>query len=181
MKNPDIKNLRVAVIPSETGNGITQSSTVEEILACEDLQLYPLTDYFQAQNNEDIDLLHWSFLIDIETKTDWTGANINGIHQDDKKAKIHRIKSIIAEYGGTSSFELELDASPCMNSIGNNRGNICQLVEHFYSDYVTAVTYDDDVEISEDNYDYEELSDELIDEIYEIVVKYEKDCIDNEE
>jgi len=84
MKNPDIKNLRVAVVPTETGNGINQSSSVEEILACEETQLYPLTDYFKAQNDEEIDLLHWSFLIDIENKTDWTGMNINGIHHFDE-------------------------------------------------------------------------------------------------
>lgn len=81
MKNPDIKNLRVAVVPTETDNHIDQSSTVEEILACKETELYPLTDYFQAQNDEDLPI-HWSFLIDMETKTDWTGVNINGIHQD---------------------------------------------------------------------------------------------------
>lgn len=75
-----MKNLRVAVIPTETGNNINQNSTVEEILNCDELQLYPLTDYFQAQNDEDIDLLHWSFLIDIEKKINLTGTNIDGIH-----------------------------------------------------------------------------------------------------
>jgi len=83
MKNPEIKNLRVAVIPTETDNGIDQSSTVEQILECPELQLYAITDYFKAQNDEEIDLLHWSFLIDIETKLDWTGENLNGVHQSE--------------------------------------------------------------------------------------------------
>jgi len=74
------KDLRVAVVPTETGNGIDQSSTVEEILACPETQLFAITDYFQAQNDSEIDLLHWSFLINIETKEDLTGSNIEGIH-----------------------------------------------------------------------------------------------------
>jgi hypothetical protein len=77
--NPDIKNLRVAVVPTETGNGIDQSSTVEEILACEETDLIPLTDYFKSQNDEQLGL-HWSFLIDIKNKVDLTGTNIDGVH-----------------------------------------------------------------------------------------------------
>ena len=79
-KTITMKNLRVAVVPTETQNSINQRSTVEEILACEETVLYPLTDYFKAQNDEEIDLLHWSFLIDIEKNIDLTGTNINGVH-----------------------------------------------------------------------------------------------------
>jgi len=74
-----MKNLRVAVVPTETGNGIDQSSSVEEILACEETQLFSVPDYFQAQNDEAIDLLHWSFLIDMETKANLNGMNVKGI------------------------------------------------------------------------------------------------------
>lgn len=76
-----MKNLRVAVIPTEVSrdNDIDQSSTVEEILACEDVILYPLTDYFKAQNDEELPI-HWSFLINMETQQDLTGTNILGIH-----------------------------------------------------------------------------------------------------
>jgi len=72
-----MKDLRVAVVP--IGVGIDQGSDVEEILACEKIQLYPITDYFQAQNDEELKT-HWSFLIDIEKKIDLTGTNIKGIH-----------------------------------------------------------------------------------------------------
>lgn len=85
MKNPLLENLRVIVIPAGTGNGIDQSSDVEEILNCSEAIVYPITDYFKAQNDEEVDLSHWSFLIDITTKEDWTGSNINGIHQFDKE------------------------------------------------------------------------------------------------
>lgn len=78
--NPDLKDLRVAVVPTETDSGINQNSTVEEILACEETMIYSVTDYFKAQNDEELPLLHWSFLINYETKEDITGANIKGIH-----------------------------------------------------------------------------------------------------
>lgn len=64
----DLKNLRVAVIPTETDNNINQNSLIDEILNCKELQLYELKDYFRAQNNDETDLLHWSFLIDIKKK-----------------------------------------------------------------------------------------------------------------
>jgi hypothetical protein len=63
-----MKNLRIAVVPTETDNGIDQSSNVEEILACEETSLFTIPDYCQAQNDEEIDLLHWTFLIDIKNK-----------------------------------------------------------------------------------------------------------------
>jgi hypothetical protein len=68
-----VNKLRIAVIPTETGNGIDQRSSVEEILACSELQLYTVSDYCQAQNDGDIDLLHWSFLIDITDNANLTG------------------------------------------------------------------------------------------------------------
>lgn len=84
MENPELHNLRVAVVPTETGNGIDQSSSVEEILACEETLLLSVTDYFKAQNDEELPLLHWSFLIDISTNADWTGSNVNGVHYHSK-------------------------------------------------------------------------------------------------
>ena len=75
----NLKNLRVAVVPTETGNGINQSSTVDEILACDETRLFSVPDYFKAQNDEELDFLHWSFLINIETKENLTGRNINEI------------------------------------------------------------------------------------------------------
>jgi len=66
-------NLRIAVVPTETYNGIDQNSTGEEILNCDETILYKIHNYCQAQNDEDFDLLHWTFLIDIMTK-----ENLNG-------------------------------------------------------------------------------------------------------
>lgn len=81
MKSPELKNLRVIVIPMSCN--IDQSSSVEEILECPEAIVYPITDYFQAQNDEEVDMVHWSFLIDITTKSDWTGSNIEGVHQSE--------------------------------------------------------------------------------------------------
>lgn len=75
----NVKDLRVAVVPTESDNGISQDSSVEEILECPETELYAITDYFKAQNDEELGL-HWSFLINIDTREDLTGSNIEGIH-----------------------------------------------------------------------------------------------------
>jgi hypothetical protein len=94
-----------------------------------------------------------------------------------KEAKIKRIKDIIATWGSVTDMELGLDHSPCINSIGEN---VCQLVEEFNADCVTAVTYDDDIEIDRDDINYEDLSDDLIDEIADIIDDYETDMLKTE-
>jgi len=77
--NPDLKDLRVAVVPTETGNGINQRSTYEEIVACEETIYYSVFDYFKAQNDEELPLMHWSFILDYDKKENLTGANTFGI------------------------------------------------------------------------------------------------------
>ncbi|MDZ7785970.1 MAG: hypothetical protein U5L95_02505 [Candidatus Saccharibacteria bacterium] len=77
--NPDLRDLRVAVVPTETGNGIDQSSTYEEIVECEETTYYSVPDYFKAQNDEELPAMHWSFLLDYEKKADCTGMNTDGI------------------------------------------------------------------------------------------------------
>lgn len=68
-------NLKVAVISAENvENEITPASSVEEILACEDTVIYSLGNYFEAQNEESLGL-HWSFLIDMDSKQNLTGIN----------------------------------------------------------------------------------------------------------
>lgn len=82
-----MKHLRIAVVPTETGNSIDQSSSIEEIIACDETQYFAITDYFQAQNDGELDLLHWSFLIDYsnpEQPKNITGCNIDGIHFNSK-------------------------------------------------------------------------------------------------
>lgn len=91
-----------------------------------------------------------------------------------KEEKILKIKEIIGDWGPTSSVELELDCSPCINSIGNGKNNVSQLIEDFNYDDVTAITYQDEIELGTEDVNYEDLSNEIIDEIYEIIIKYDK-------
>jgi hypothetical protein len=87
------------------------------------------------------------------------------------KAKtIKRIKAILGDWGGT---KLELDCSPCINSIGNGKNNVSQLIERFNVDSVTAITYHDELELGEEDIDYEDLSNELLDEILNIMEEYD--------
>lgn len=176
--NPDLKNLRVAVVPTETDNGIDQSSTYEEIVACEETMYYSVPDYFKAQNGEELPTLHWSFLLDYEKKVDCTGMNTDGIDFDSKAQKIAYIKKVITEWGATSCVELQRDHSPSMNSLAG--GRVCELVEQFNADGVETVVYDDENEVDWNNYDYEELSDEVIDEIVSIMEDYEADMLKTE-
>jgi hypothetical protein len=97
----------------------------------------------------------------------------------EKSEQIVEIKRIIAEWGMVTTYELELDHSPCINSIGNGKNNVSQLVEIFNSDHVIAVTYQDELELGEEEIAYEDLSEDIINEIYEIIKEYdnnEKEC-----
>lgn len=95
----------------------------------------------------------------------------------DTKSKIDYIKSVINEWGSTSASQLELESSPCLFSSGSGKNSTIVLVESFYSAAVFAVTYNDDILISESWIPYEELDKEAIDEIYSIIIAYEKSNI----
>lgn len=90
-----------------------------------------------------------------------------------KSDQIYEIKRVISEWGSTSSCELELSCSPCINSMGNGKNNVSQLVERFMSDGVEAVTYHDEVELGEEFIPYEDLDENLVDEIYNIIMEYD--------
>jgi hypothetical protein len=177
--NPDLKDLRVAVVPTETGNGIDQSSTYEEIVACEETTYFSVPDYFKAQNDEELPLQHWSFLLDYNKKVDCTGMNTDGIDYDSKAQKIAYIKKVIKEFGETSCCDLELDHSPSLFSHGNT-SNICELVEQFYADSVETILYHDDIELEYNNYAYDELPEDVLDEIYTIMEGYEAEQLKTE-
>jgi hypothetical protein len=99
---------------------------------------------------------------------------------DPKGEKIKYIKDVLAVWGSTSCAERERDHSPCKSSIGNGKQNVSELLEEFDAQGVSAVVYNDEVEIGWNDYTYEELEDYLIDEIYEIVSEYEADMLKTE-
>lgn len=87
-----------------------------------------------------------------------------------KKKMIKRIKEVIAEWGSTSSGELGLESSPCVNSVGK----ITQLAEKYNLDDVVVIAYDKDGnELDETYVPYENLSKETITEIYDVITDYE--------
>ena len=72
-----------------------------------------------------------------------------------KKVIIEEIVEMLNNHEESiSSFDMELDYSPCVNSIGN----IVQLAESFDTNGIHTITYDDDVELREDNLEYDVLS-----------------------
>lgn len=96
-----------------------------------------------------------------------------------KNEQIAYIKKVIKEWGPTSSFECNLDHSPCVNSLGD--GDVCELIEKFNSDDVETIIYDrHGEEIDYWDYRYEDLSEDLIDEISNIMENYEADMLRTE-
>ena len=89
-----------------------------------------------------------------------------------REEKIADIKRIIKTYGSTSPMDLDLGGSPCIMSTGN----VSQLIEGFNEDNVDVVSYVNETEVSEDSLEYEDLSDDIIDEIHSIMEDYETDC-----
>ena len=71
----DTKDLRIVVIATEVGNHIYPDSPVDDILDCEDRDVYTISEYCQAQNDEHT-CYGWTFLIDIKQKINLTGCEI---------------------------------------------------------------------------------------------------------
>ena len=93
-----------------------------------------------------------------------------------REEKIADIKRIIKVWGSTTPAELELNSSPCILSTGN-KTNVSQLIEGFNEDDVEVVSYVNETPVSEDSIEYEDLSDDIIDEIHSIIEDYETDSV----
>jgi len=119
------------------------------------------------QNELSVLLRHIADLID---KGESYGNTWELIDISERKKNIEYIKKVLSTWGTTSTSELELESSPVYNNL---TGKICTLVEEFTEDYVRVVTYDDDIDIDEEDVPYEKLSDELIDEIHTIMEYYD--------
>jgi hypothetical protein len=100
------------------------------------------------------------------------GHNPNWQLEDttERDKKIKEIKRILGEWGMTTTAEMELESSPVYH---NTNGKVCALIEEFTQDYVRVVTYNDELIIDESDVEYEELNNELIDEIYLIMEQYD--------
>lgn len=91
----------------------------------------------------------------------------------DRSEKIRYIKEVLNKWGATSCSELDLDHSPSISSIGNGDGNVCELIEQFDVDKVESIVYDDQIELEYNHYRYDELEDNIIDEIHDIMERYD--------
>lgn len=123
-------------------------------------------DYRQMSINQQKDW-YISYL-----ESHYTVCTDDGI-DNEKLDQINYIQKVLTEWGGITAGELELDASPCINSAGNSRKKLFELIESFNVDGVTAVTYHDEIELNESEYNYEDLSEEIIEEIFMIMEDYE--------
>ena len=94
-----------------------------------------------------------------------------------KSQLIATIVRILSTWGGTSSGELQLEASPLINAMGG----MVQLAERYEVDGVTAITYGkNDEEVDETHIRYEDLEESTLQEILTIVQDYEADQIQTE-
>ena len=86
-----------------------------------------------------------------------------------KKELIQSIKFYIEMHGTTSNYEMDVDTSPCINSIGES---IVQLAENFSNDTVSAITYVDGNEYDSEEIPYKDLSIKILREIYNNIKNY---------
>jgi len=82
---------------------------------------------------------------------------------------ISEIKSIIDKWGGVTTCDLQLESSPVYNTFGKDH---IQLVERFNRNSVTIVSYIHETEVDEFDVDYDQLSEELLYDIYDILDQY---------
>ena len=88
-----------------------------------------------------------------------------------KKEIIKKIKSIINEFGGFTTAEVEAESSPCVASLGSST---CQLAESFYIDKVETIIYVDEEESSNEYIPYEDLKKNVLEEILVLAKRWEK-------
>lgn len=87
-----------------------------------------------------------------------------------KRSIIKKIKTIIEKHGSFTIADVEGESSPLIVSMGNS----CVLAERFDST-VTGVMYAHDTEMGENEYEYDELPKDVLEEILSIAENYETD------
>ena len=91
--------------------------------------------------------------------------------------KLKNIKRIVNTFGSFTIADLEGDSSPLINSMGKDN---VQLAERFYDNGIDGITYVHETEVSDDFIEYENLDDDVIDEINTLAENYEADCIQSD-
>ena len=94
-----------------------------------------------------------------------------------KKATIKAIKAIIKEHGSFTTADVQAQSSPCVATLGGTT----QLLEEFNYDKAKAICYDrQDEEVSEDFIPYEDLREDVLDEILFLAQDHEADSLQTE-
>lgn len=86
-----------------------------------------------------------------------------------KEIKITKIKELIAEWGSTSVQEIGLSSCPVYTVA--HKDDVC-LVEHFNLNDVLVINYIHDMECNSFNVLYEDLNEDVLDEILDILVDH---------
>lgn len=89
-----------------------------------------------------------------------------------KEDMIKNIKDLLEKCDYPTPSELMVECSPVIGSVGNGLNQVIQLVEGFGIDTVLAVSYHRDQEVGEEYIAYEDLSEDVLYEIYMIMEKY---------
>ena len=130
------------------------------------LQQHDVIDGFELTRTTDDD--------DITSDFKLKDAYIEKTEEITKRGEmIKRIKEIMKEWGDTTSSSLELDHSPCLTSLGNNKNNVSALIEGFRLGGVTVYVYQDQNEIDSYDLQYEELDDDVLAEVADIIDEYD--------
>jgi hypothetical protein len=86
-----------------------------------------------------------------------------------KQDKIDSIVKTVKKFGTITTADCEASSSPCLNSIGDHH----ELVERFLEEGVEVSVYINEMEVNTYNMPYENLSDEVLEEIFQLVGNYE--------
>ena len=130
------------------------------------LQPHDVIDGFELTRTTDDD--------DITSDFKLKDAYIEKTEEITKRGEmIKRIKEIMKEWGNTTSAELELESSPCITSIGNNKNNVSALIEGFHQKGVSVYVYQDQNELDSYELPYDDLDDNILEEVAEIIENYD--------
>ena len=89
-----------------------------------------------------------------------------------KQETIKTIRGIISNWGSPiTDADMELISSPVINQMGKDHFS---LAESFHLDYVGVTTYVHEIVTDETDIPYEDLSEDIIDEIWVALVDYEE-------
>ena len=87
-----------------------------------------------------------------------------------REEKIKKIRGIIAEWGAFTTGEIEAECSPVFQHYGLAH---YMLVEEFYLNHVVVTTYINEIALGSDDYSYDDLTDDTINDILDLAIDYD--------